>query len=86
MQWRRLKRWSVPRARSFTNLLKKCGTQAVELLYKANGGASVYSGNPLERRLRDIQAAGQHTVVSMKTWEAAGRVLLGLDPQHGVLF
>jgi indole-3-acetate monooxygenase len=61
-------------------------TQAVELLYKANGGASVYSGNPLERRLRDIQTAGQHTVVSMKTWEAAGRVLLGLDPQHGMLF
>jgi indole-3-acetate monooxygenase len=61
-------------------------TQAVELLYKANGGASVYSGNPLERRLRDIQTAGQHTVVSMKTWEAAGRVLLGLEPQHGMLF
>jgi indole-3-acetate monooxygenase len=61
-------------------------TQAVELLFKANGGASVYSGNPLERRLRDIQTAGQHTVVSMKTWEAAGRVLLGLDPHHGMLF
>jgi indole-3-acetate monooxygenase len=61
-------------------------TQAVESVYKANGGASVYSGNPLERRLRDIQTAGQHTVVSMKTWEAAGRVLLGLDPQHGMLF
>jgi indole-3-acetate monooxygenase len=61
-------------------------TQAVEMVYKANGGASVYSGNPLERRLRDIQTAGQHTVVSMKTWEAAGRVLLGLDPQHGMLF
>ncbi len=61
-------------------------TQAVELLYKANGGASVYSGNPLERRLRDIQTAGQHTVVSMKTWESAGRVLLGLDPHQGMLF
>ena len=30
-------------------------TQAVELLYKTNGGASVYAGNTFDRRLRDIQ-------------------------------
>jgi Acyl-CoA dehydrogenase, C-terminal domain len=32
-------------------------TQAVELLYKANGGSSVYAGNAFDRRLRDIQTA-----------------------------
>jgi alkylation response protein AidB-like acyl-CoA dehydrogenase len=60
--------------------------QAVELLYKAVGGSSVYSGNPFDRRLRDIQTANQHTVVSLKTWEVTGRVLLGLEPNYGLLF
>jgi alkylation response protein AidB-like acyl-CoA dehydrogenase len=61
-------------------------TQVVELLYKANGGSSVYAGNPFDRRLRDILAVNQHTVVSLKTWEVAGRVLLGLEPNYGLLF
>jgi len=60
--------------------------QAVELLYKANGGSSVYSGNAFDRRLRDMQTANQHTVVSVKTWEVAGRVLLGLEHNYGLLF
>ena len=60
--------------------------QAVELLYKANGGSSVYTGNPFDRRLRDMQTANQHTVVSLKTWEVAGRVLLGLEHNYGLLF
>jgi indole-3-acetate monooxygenase len=59
---------------------------AVQLLYKANSGSSVYSGNPFDRRLRDIQTANQHTTVSLKTWEVTGRVMLGLDPNHGMLF
>jgi alkylation response protein AidB-like acyl-CoA dehydrogenase len=61
-------------------------TKAVELLYKANGGSSVYSGNTFDRRLRDIQAANQHAVVSLKTWEVTGRVLLGLEHNYGLLF
>jgi alkylation response protein AidB-like acyl-CoA dehydrogenase len=61
-------------------------TQAVELLYKASGGSSVYSGHTLDRRLRDIQTANQHVVVSLKTWEVTGRVLLGLEPNYGLLF
>jgi len=60
--------------------------QAVELLYKANGGSSVYAGNAFDRRLRDMQTANQHTVVSLKTWEVAGRVLLGLEHHYGLLF
>jgi alkylation response protein AidB-like acyl-CoA dehydrogenase len=61
-------------------------TQAVELLYKANGGSSVYTGNTFDRRLRDIQTANQHAVVSLKTWEVTGRVLLGLEPNYDLLF
>jgi alkylation response protein AidB-like acyl-CoA dehydrogenase len=61
-------------------------TEAVQRVYKANGGSSVYSGNSFDRRLREIQTANQHTTVSLKTWEVAGRVLLGLEPDHGLLF
>ena len=61
-------------------------TAAVELLYKASGGSSVYAGNPFDRRLRDIQTANQHAVVSLKTWDVTGRVLLGLEPNSGLLF
>ena len=61
-------------------------TQAVELLYKANGGSVVYAGNTFDRRLRDIHAANQHAVHSLKTWEVTGRVLLGLEPNYGLLF
>jgi indole-3-acetate monooxygenase len=61
-------------------------TEAVELLYKASGGSSVYAGNTFDKRLRDIQTANQHAVVSLKTLEVTGRVLLGLEPNYGVLF
>jgi indole-3-acetate monooxygenase len=61
-------------------------TQAVELLYKANGGSSVYTGNAFDRRLRDLQTVNQHAVVSLRTWEVMGRVLLGLEPNYGLLF
>jgi alkylation response protein AidB-like acyl-CoA dehydrogenase len=54
--------------------------ELVELLYKANGGSSVYIGNVFDRRLRDMQTANQHAVVSLKTWETTGRALLGLEP------
>ncbi len=61
-------------------------TQAVEVLYNASGGASVYTGHALDRRLRDIHTTNQHAVVSLKTWEVTGRVLLGLEPNYGLLF
>ena len=61
-------------------------TQAVELLYKACGGSSVYAGHVLDRRMRDIHTVNQHAVVSLKTWEVMGRVLLGGEPNYGLLF
>jgi Acyl-CoA dehydrogenase, C-terminal domain len=72
---------SKQRARARLAMVHACAacTQAVELLYKANGGASVYVGNAFDCRLRDIQTANQHTTVSLKTWEVTGRVLLGLE-------
>jgi alkylation response protein AidB-like acyl-CoA dehydrogenase len=54
--------------------------EAVELMYRAGGGASLYATNPLDRYLRDIRTLHQHIVFSPKVFEVAGRVLLGLQP------
>jgi alkylation response protein AidB-like acyl-CoA dehydrogenase len=54
--------------------------EAVQLIYKAAGGGAVYQKGPLDRCLRDILTANQHVVATARTYEMAGRLLLGLEP------
>jgi indole-3-acetate monooxygenase len=54
--------------------------EAVQLIYKAAGGAAVYQKGPLDRCLRDILTMNQHVVGTTRTYEMAGRLLLGLEP------
>ena len=53
--------------------------EAVALLYKANGGSSVYATSALERQFRDAHTANQHTLNGLKVYETAGRALLGME-------
>ena len=62
-----------------TNAHRSC-SKAVDLLYKANGGSSVYARGPLDRCLRDIHTMSQHHLASVTMDEKAGQVLLGLEP------
>ena len=59
--------------------------EAVDLLYKANGGSSVYAGGALERCFRDAHTANQHTLNNLKVYETAGRVLLGMEVHKSLL-
>jgi alkylation response protein AidB-like acyl-CoA dehydrogenase len=58
--------------------------QAVDLVYDAGGGSSIYATNPLERCLRDIRTIGQHVSMATANYEVIGRVLLGLPPDRPV--
>jgi metal-dependent HD superfamily phosphatase/phosphodiesterase len=42
------------------------------------------SSGPFDRSLRDILTINQHTINNLEIYEAAGRVLLGLDPQEPI--
>lgn len=54
--------------------------EAVDLMYQAAGGSSVYATNPLDRLFRDAHTVNQHITNSPKTFEIAGQMLLGVDP------
>lgn len=54
--------------------------QAVSMMYKIGGSMSLYATSPLDRHLRDVTTMNQHNVVSMKSYETAGQMLVGLEP------
>jgi indole-3-acetate monooxygenase len=54
--------------------------QIVETMHSLAGGTAVRDDSPFAAQLRDVQAASQHVHFSTRNMEAAGRVLLGMDP------
>lgn len=61
-----------------THATRACA-EAVDLMYDAGGGTSIYRTSPLQRRFRDIHSATQHAMVAPATWELTGRLMLGLE-------
>jgi len=54
---------------------------AVDRLYQAGGGTSIYEDSPLQQCLRDIHVTTQHIMVASPVYEVVGRVELGLPPR-----
>jgi len=59
--------------------------EAVDGLYKALGGSSVYTAGPFDRPLRDLITINQHTMNSLKLQETTGKILLGYDLHDAML-
>ncbi len=69
------------RTRLATSHAATTSVRAVDLACGAVGTAAIFTQNALERRLRDVRAAATHVMVGPLTYEAAGRVELGLAAQ-----
>lgn len=52
--------------------------EAVQMCYRAAGGTALFTDQPFERALRDVNAAAGHIVFQRAMMEDAGRVALGL--------
>ena len=48
-------------------------------MFRHAGGHALYSGNVIERCMRDMQAASQHVAVSQISYELRGKALLGFQ-------
>jgi indole-3-acetate monooxygenase len=55
--------------------------EAVDLVYHAAGGSSIYQTSALQRCFRDVHVTTQHLMVAQPTYEVVGKVLLGIDPK-----
>lgn len=53
--------------------------------YTLAGGSAVFADAPLQRCLRNVQVASQHTMVSEATFALTGRLLLGQPTQTSML-
>jgi alkylation response protein AidB-like acyl-CoA dehydrogenase len=51
--------------------------QVVDAMYRLGGSTAIFSGNPLDRCLRDIHTINQHLAVSPVWWEKTGQYYFG---------
>ncbi len=64
-----------------TQATRSCA-RAVDLMYHAGGGSSIYAASSLQRHFRDVHVATLHVMVAEATYAAVGRVLLGLGQRR----
>jgi alkylation response protein AidB-like acyl-CoA dehydrogenase len=67
------------RVRLATSNAASASVRAVDLVHDAFATTAIFQSSPLERRFRDIHTASAHVMISRLTYEAAGRVELGLE-------
>lgn len=66
---------------ALADVSQKC-TEAVNLLYQAGGGSSVYATSRMDRLMRDALTVNQHIMHSPSVYEVAGGMLLGVEPSQ----
>jgi indole-3-acetate monooxygenase len=65
--------------RGTTTWATRTAVALVDTAYHAGGSSSLYTGNPLQRRLRDAHALTQHVTMKDDTFTKVGAVLAGQD-------
>jgi alkylation response protein AidB-like acyl-CoA dehydrogenase len=55
--------------------------RAVDLVHGLLATSAIFTTSSLERQFRDVHTAAAHVMIGMLTYEAAGRVELGLAPE-----
>jgi alkylation response protein AidB-like acyl-CoA dehydrogenase len=84
--WRRAVAGVLDSKADFTETLQASAwihaacTRVVDRCFTLAGAAAVLSASPLQRRLRDIHATGQHILVSERFYVRAGAQSLGFPP------
>lgn len=69
------------RSRADIGAVVQLAKDAVDIFATASGGSSIYSGIPIQRINRDVQAVNLHALMHPNTnLELYGRVLCGLEP------
>ncbi len=54
--------------------------RAVDMLHTTMGTTAIFTRSPLERQFRDMHTAAAHVMIGPLTYQAAGRVELGMEP------
>ncbi len=67
------------RARLATSHAMTASLRAVDQLHRALGTTSIVAGSTMDRCFRDLHTASAHVMIGPLTYEAAGRVELGMD-------
>lgn len=73
------------RVRAAVNHVTEVASEVSAAAYRYGGGAAIYDDNPLQRCVRDIQAASQHFYVGEDVYERLGRIALGLEGDSPLL-
>jgi alkylation response protein AidB-like acyl-CoA dehydrogenase len=68
------------RVRLATSHAAQASRQAVDTIHTALATSGLFKANPLERYFRDIHTAAAHVMVGALTFESAGRVEVGMEP------
>jgi indole-3-acetate monooxygenase len=59
--------------------LTRIAATSCRRIHELSGGVAVFSGNKLERRLRDAQTITAHMMIAASTYELTGKILLGMS-------
>jgi indole-3-acetate monooxygenase len=59
--------------------LTRVAATSCRRIHELSGGVAVFSGNKLERRLRDAQTITAHMMIAAPTYELTGKILLGMS-------